>query len=742
MLNKNKFGLFLLFSLLSFSVQVLAVYESNVGSVSEQPARFLDRNKQLPWPQELDQDIQFWVNVYTKVDAGSGYIHDAKLLDVVYGKIKFNADIDRKSRNKLVKRHKKRITRILKTLATGKRNNLSQEEERILKLWPEDVSKAELLAAIDRIRFQLGQADKFKAGIMRSGRWMQHITAMMEKHQVPDLLRLLPHVESSFTPYARSHVGAAGMWQFTRSTGRRFMQVNHVIDERLDPYIASEAAAKLLRHNYDRVKSWPLAITAYNHGLRSMSRAAAKFGKDNVVEIMREYDGSRFGFASRNFYLSFVAAAHVHTNHQNYFGELEIEPYQNPDVFRLPNYLSVSAFTDMAIDKDALQTLNPALSDAVWRGEKHMPKNYAMRVPNGSIDKVVGIDKAYWYAQQTPDLFHKVRRGESLSQIAERHKIRLSALKKANNIRNAHRIRAGQRLVLPGRVAPRKTKVAKQPIQRQAIDNIYTVQKGDTIGAIAQDFKVASKDLMAWNEIKNVRQLRVGQNLQLKEQIEDIDVPVIPEALTETVVPEDEASRKDVAITEQPVIVKNGDALAAQLKESEDKVDPKDIEPILEVEPAVEETVSIDQQIPLAKDVYSYAVNSDNSIEILPQETLGHYADWLKIYAKELRAANNMRAKSSVNVGGRLKLVLRRATVEEFEQKRQAYHRNLQKDFYTKYVVQGETEYKVKNGDSLWLLAQRDYRVPMWLLQQYNPQIEIAKIRPGASVIFPLVVKR
>lgn len=727
MLNSCKIKILYGIGLIFFSCAALALSAESTQVLKQEasiePKRFLDSEKNLPWPHELDKDIQFWINVYTKVDAGSGYIHDAKYLDIVYGKIKFKKDINRKARNKLVKRHKKRIVRVLKNLAKGNRKNLSEEEKRILELWPKGVTNAELKEATERIRFQLGQATKFKEGIMRSGRWMEHITAMMQKHQVPDLLRLLPHVESSFIPYARSHVGAAGMWQFTRGTGRRFMKVNHVIDERLDPYIAAEAAAKLLRHNYDRVGAWPLAITAYNHGLRSMQRAADKFGKDSLVSILREYDGSRFGFASRNFYLSFLAAAYVHKNHHQFFGDLVIEPYRSPDIFRLPKYLSVNAFKDSSIDMEALRALNPALSDAIWRGEKYIPKNYAMRLPKGTITQVVNVDKAHWSNRQIPDLFHKVRRGESLSKIAERHKIRLSALKKANNIRNAHRIRIGQRLVLPGRVSKKRT-VAKKVQSRKAVDGVYTVQRGDTVGTIARAFKLKPKDLMSWNKIKNVRQLQIGQSLQLKaSQVDSIvqatdfavalpkekSAPVvIPESLTETVVPVDVEQLKET-----------GEVANLDIVESAEK--------------------------PVKKqhgDIYNYAVANDSTIEILPQETLGHYADWLGIYARELREINNMRRKSAVIVGSRLKLHFNKTSAKDFEAKRQAYHQNLQKNFYAKYKIQGETAYQIKNGDSLWLLAQRDYRVPIWLLQQYNPKIEIQKIRPGATVIFPLVVKR
>ncbi len=93
------------------------------------------------------------------------------------------------------------------------------------------------------MRFQLGQADRFREGLVRSGAWREHIADTFEKAGLPRELASLPHVESSFNTYAYSKVGAAGMWQFMRSTGRRFLRIDAVVDERLDPYSFTEAAA-------------------------------------------------------------------------------------------------------------------------------------------------------------------------------------------------------------------------------------------------------------------------------------------------------------------------------------------------------------------------------------------------------------------------------------------------------------------------------------------------------------------
>ena len=157
------------------------------------------------------------------------------------------------------------------------------------------------------MRFQLGQADRFRAGLIRAGAWEDYIRQTLTDMDLPVELVALPHVESSYNPLAYSRVGAAGMWQLTRSTGRRYLRVDSVVDERLDPFRATVAAARLLEHNHDVTGTWPLAITAYNHGAAGMRRAVRKLGTNEITTIVRQYRSRTFGFSSRNFYPAFLS---------------------------------------------------------------------------------------------------------------------------------------------------------------------------------------------------------------------------------------------------------------------------------------------------------------------------------------------------------------------------------------------------------------------------------------------------
>jgi membrane-bound lytic murein transglycosylase D len=232
----------------------------------------------FPLPADLQPDVDFWVDIFTRYSTDEGVFHDNRDLRIVYESIPMPAAIRRREKNRRVGARRKELQAVLNSLAAGKRDNLSADESRVLALWPDGVSNKTLAAAAKRIRYQQGLKDRFRQGLIRAGRWRNYIENQFRALGVPVELAALPHVESSYDPSARSNVGASGIWQFTRSTGRRFLRIDHVLDERNDPFDATRAAGKLLAYNYSITGNWPMAITAYNHGLGGVRRAMREFG--------------------------------------------------------------------------------------------------------------------------------------------------------------------------------------------------------------------------------------------------------------------------------------------------------------------------------------------------------------------------------------------------------------------------------------------------------------------------------
>ena len=409
----------------------------------------------FPRPTELEPDIGFWVTVFTEYTSDQGVLHDNVNLAVVYEHLDIPASVSRRERNRRAELRRKHYKSVLGTLAGGKRDKLTAEEKRVLDLWPANVSNKMLRDARSRIRYQQGLSDRFRAGLERAGRYRAHVYNEFTKLGVPVELAALPHVESSYNPDARSHVGASGIWQFTRSTARRFLQVDHVLDERNDPYTATEAAGRLLAYNYSIAGNWPMAITAYNHGLSGARRAMRQFGDTAYVKILREYRGRTFGFASRNFYVAFLAAMQIDQNPDKYFPG--IVPHSPIDYVTvdLPAYVSADSVSKaLGVSRRDLARHNPALQSTIWQGSKHLPKGYEVRIPrnlvNGPMTNLIAaLPPEEMFAKQLPDLFHTVARGDTLSEIAEEYDTRVSTLVALNSLGSSHRIRAGQKIRLP-----------------------------------------------------------------------------------------------------------------------------------------------------------------------------------------------------------------------------------------------------------------------------------------------------
>ena len=133
------------------------------------------------------------------------------------------------------------------------------------------------------------------------------------------------------------------MWQFMPGTGRRFLRIDGSVDERLDPILATRAAAQFMRENYIQLGTWPLAIKAYNHGPAGIARAVRDIGTTDAATIIESYRGPSYKFASRNFFPEFLAALHVERNYRKYFGDLPLDPPLTADTVYLAGHTPISA---------------------------------------------------------------------------------------------------------------------------------------------------------------------------------------------------------------------------------------------------------------------------------------------------------------------------------------------------------------------------------------------------------------
>jgi membrane-bound lytic murein transglycosylase D len=744
---------------------------------------------QIPRPPGIKDDVNFWIRVYTEVTTNEGLLHDERNLAVVYDTVKFGSTNPR-DRQRLVdaKRdgHITALRRIIAALPTeAGREALSAEDKKLLAMWGPNPSAIILKDATTRIRFQLGQADRFKEGLIRSSQWEGHIAETFANQGLPPELAVLPHVESSFNAAAYSKVGAAGMWQFMRSTGRRYMRVDDAVDERLDPYRSTEAAAQLLAYNYRVLGSWPLALTAYNHGAAGMRRAKESVGTDDFVKINRTYTSRSFGFASRNFFPSFLAALTIDENPEKYFGQFDRRPEQKFHEVTMPAYVRLSTLErTVGVDREQLRMLNPGWRPPIFSGARLVPRGYRLRLPHDTAEKwtsellAARLPSNELYAGQVVSRTHRVRRGESLAAIAQRYGMSAQRLAEMNNISTGASLRAGRHLNLPEQlprvlnaaVAPPSQAAVKSPSPENATaatapgDDFYVVRRGDSLQLIAARVKVPEQQLLRMNALKDPDRLYEGQRLRIagtlgaemaaasesesdtkvaaiaaargEAQREGATVEVVREEIARPVVSgEPTRGRPRSAAAVAMEAATTSEVATSVVQAAEVAREPVSAAQAAELSPALGPT-AVTQGL---ADSIDYQVRDDGSIRVEATETLGQYADWLKIPTQKLRNLNKLRAKQPVLMSQKLKLDYSRVSRESFEQQRRDYHAKLQGEFFAQHRIRGTEVYIVRRGDSLWTMTQRFSNLPIWLLRQYNPDTDLSDLRAGTQVVMPKI---
>ena len=696
------------------AVLLLLLAIGAIGSI----ARVAAADVAMPYPPQLQRDVSFWVRVYTQIDTNSGYLHDQYNLAVVYDTLHFAPYSSPRARQRMVNDARDRIAAQLRRIASGK-GPLTPEDERIKALWGAEGTPERLLEATDDIRFQLGQSNRFKAGLIRSGAWQQDIAHALRDEGLPPELAALPLVESSYNPRAYSKVGAAGLWQFMPSTGRRFMRIDRAVDNRMDPFAATDAAAQLLAYNHRILGTWPLALTAYNHGVAGMRRAVETLGTTDIVTIVRNYQSRTFGFASRNFYVSFLAALKIDRDPQKYFGAIEPLREERFREVRVPAYVAIGPLEHaLAIDSETLHDLNPALRPAVWRGRRAVPRGYELRLPLDTPTLTTAMLARRLGSQTLLASATSSRAARSRSPlVATGARLVAAVLKPAHAttaspaVASASPAVASATPVVASATPPYYSRVARAAspaISTAAPASAIPVpadgSEGDSLPESATKFSVGSQRLLDFNR-------RIDGAVPETGGKPDSTLMNSPRAGANPAGSGDESAGDDEG--EQPVSAAQADEVSPSLGPadgSSQSADPTD-----------------------------YSVAHNGTIEVAAAETLGHYADWLGVRASDLRRINRMRFGRPVIVGHRIRLDFRRVPAGEFEARRREYHQALEASYFAAHRIVGTEQYVAQSGDSLWTLTQRFAQLPLWLLREYNPDTDFADLRPGTQLVVPRI---
>lgn len=504
------------------------------------PTHTLQCSANFPCPEAIQPRVHFWIEVFRSWNQETAILHDPERPARVYAVFNSGKGCNRAARS-IIKRKRSAVEKSLRAIATkiaaGKPITNSNERH-LAALFPAK-NPQEIRSAAKRIRCQSGVRDSFIAGLKRYQYYSGMIDRVLLENGLPEEIRYLPFVESSYNPAAYSKAGAAGMWQIMPKTARVLgLELNATLDERLDPEAATRAAALYLRRadqtlsevaretnpNITRPQINPFIITSYNYGVSGMKRAMRQVSPD-FMAVLERYKSPRFQIAVKNFYASFLAARHVAINADEYFDLPLANEYSEYQTIVLEHPTSIARIaTVFQMDEDELRPLNRALTRFVWRGWRLIPPGYRLRLPPDA--NKWAAERAQLAALRREKVLtsgdrYTVRRGDTACGIARALKVNCRALIDVNRLGKTALIIAGQKLVIPGKrtvVSSGSTSGKGDAKSSPALAATYRVRSGDSACGIAEKFAVGCRILIGHNRLGRRAIIYPGQTLSIPRE--------------------------------------------------------------------------------------------------------------------------------------------------------------------------------------------------------------------------------
>jgi membrane-bound lytic murein transglycosylase D len=353
----------------------------------------------------------------------------------------------------------------------------------------------------------------FIESYVRSGQYRPYILKALRQAGLPEELSWLPLIESGFKVKALSRARALGLWQFIPSTGYKFgLNRDRFVDERLDFIKSTDAAIAYLKELHSIFGDWATVLAAYNCGegrVLKVIRTQNVNYLDNFWDLYQRLPGETARYVPR-----FFATLHIIKNPEKYgLTDIEIEKplvYTTASINRQVQLKDISKATGMDI-KD-LKALNPELRYSLVPSE-----SYTLRIPKGTEEDLLAkIDTIPTSRLPQPAfVYHRVRRGQTLSTIARRYRTSVRAIMRANNMRRSHYIRTGKRLKIPSR-GYTMAQQAQRSTERTSVPSsgVHYVRKGDSLWIIAKRYGTTVSKIRRLNAMSSSR-LHIGQALKI-----------------------------------------------------------------------------------------------------------------------------------------------------------------------------------------------------------------------------------
>lgn len=336
-------------------------------------------------------------------------------------------------------------------------------------------------------------------------------TKLAQKRMPRDLI-YLALVESGFNVKAYSRAKAAGMWQFIPETGIRYgLEVDFWVDMRRNPEVATDAALNYLSTLYAEFGDWLLSMAAYNCGegrirrLIKEKKADSTWGDRPVTYWDLQLPQETMHYVPR--ILAAMVIGHFPDHYDVAIEKRHLPAYDTVTVYDSFSLDEIAKF--LKVSEDTLRTLNMELT--MWCTPPNRDA-YMLRLPYGTrasfVQNYDRMEKNGFSSWKQ----HKVRKGESIGNIAQQYGVRVTEIQRANDMRKNAKLKVGRTLLIPVKVAPRRS-TGKKPSKVRT----YVVQLGDNLGSISRRFGVSQESLRVWNNIEAGYNVKKGDTIYVSK---------------------------------------------------------------------------------------------------------------------------------------------------------------------------------------------------------------------------------
>ena len=597
---------------------------------------------------------------------------------------------------------------------------------------------------------------------------------------IPLEIKYLAVVESALNPRAVSRVGAPGLWQFMYQTGKQYnLEINSYVDERSDPLKASQAATQYMSNMYKIFGDWDLVLASYNSGPGNVAKAIRRSGgKQNYWNIRKNLPKETQGYLP-----AFLATMYIFEYHKEH-GIKPNRPIANnfaTDTIMIKNAMTfkqISNLLDVPIAE--LQFLNPSYK------REEVPyitgQNHFLRLP---VDKIAMFtsneDKIYAYVQYesskrerpyenesrfasrdrdtssvggerivTRVKYHKVRRGDSLSEISDKYGITMYELKKWNHLRGS-KAPLGRKLkiitsesvaytrkkepkvdTISVAIAANDNKVIKQYREEKVVSfkdvvKMHKVKRGDNLGEIANKYDVAVADVKKWNHIKG-NNIPVGKSLKIIKNERVVSI-VKKEIKPDTSIANNDSKEE----TEKPsdfYEVQKGDNLFTIAKKF--NVSFEDLKKWNNLD---NNNLQQGSKLSLAS-ANENTTETSYKTEVKTTEYIVERGDNLAYIAKkhdvalsDIKDWNHLEDNNDIQSG--MKLIVGKKLVVTTDNKPKATKK--EKEYIAAVEKEKARLYYVKKGDSLFSIAKKS-GVTISDIKKWNQDIKVESLKPGMKL--------